>query len=248
MKVFVYSLQREISQIISDHLSDSGHLCFSFDTMSDLSESLRSLNKMPDLLILDYLSFNHDIFNIHNYFYDAHIDVPVIFYNDPCLLRSTRASHWKAQLEITHTSYEEKDFSTYEPLFKALEELIESDELKPYISLLQSPKPLPTSLIKDKYTLQYLQENQNDCIHKFKERNNLPNNLFYLLTILQERKNISLSYNDIVEIYKKDGKQITKESLKVLMSKLKKVIHQDKECNFLIYHDDDRYKFVRYKI
>ena len=203
---------------------------------------------MPDLLIMDYLSFNHDIFNIHKYFSETNVAVPVIYYNDPCLLRSTRAMHWKAQLEITYTSYKQIDFSTYEPLFKSLEDLIEADEFKPYISLLQPPKELPTSLIKDKYTLQYLQENQNDCIHQFKERNNLPNNLFYLLRILQENKNLSLSYNDIVELYEKDGKQITKESLKVLMSKLKKAIHQDKNCNFLIYHDEDRYKFVRYKI
>ena len=45
-----------------------------------------------------------------------------------------------------------------------------------------------------------------------------------------------------------DGKSITKESLKVNMSKLKKYIHNDKKCNFLIYHDKDRYRFVRYKI
>ena len=45
-----------------------------------------------------------------------------------------------------------------------------------------------------------------------------------------------------------DGLLLTKESLKVLMSSLKKIIHQDKECNFLIYHDKDRYRFIRYKV
>ena len=150
MKVFIYSPQGELSQIISDHLSDKGHLCFPFGSMSDLSLSLRSLNKMPDILIMDYMSFNHDIFNIYKYFEETNIKVPVIFYNDPCLLRSTRASHWKAQLEITQQKYITKDFSPFEPLFKDLEELIESKEFKPYISLLQPAKKLPESLIKDK--------------------------------------------------------------------------------------------------
>lgn len=248
MKLFLYSQQREISQIISDHLSDKGHLCFIFDTMSDLSITLRSLKTMPDLLIMDYLSFNHDIFNIYDYFKFTNIKVPVIFYNDPCLLCSTRAIHWKMQLEITQKRFLNMDFSSYQTLFRDLEDLIESKEFKPYISLLQTPKKLPESLIKDKYTLQYLQENKDDCIHQFKERTNLPNNLFYLLTLLQRNKDLELSYEDIEELYKENGKSITKESLKVNMSKLKKYIHNDKKCNFLIYHDKDRYRFVRYKI
>lgn len=248
MKVFIYSLQREISQIISDHLSDKGHLCFAFNTMSDLSESVRNLKTLPDLLVLDYLTFNHDIFNVYEYLEQINLKFPVIFYNDPCLVRSTRALHWKAQLELTQMHYDKKDFSSYEPLLKDLEDLIEAKEFKPYISLLQPPQKVPESLIRDKYTLQYLRENQDDCIIEFKERMKLPNNLYFLLSILQENKNLELSYKDIADIYEKKGKHITKESLKVLMSSLKKIIHQDKECNFLIYHDKDRYRFIRYKV
>ena len=185
---------------------------------------------LPDLLILDYLTFNHDIFNVYDYMDNLNIKVPLIFYNDPCLLRSTRALHWKTQLELTQARYPKRDFSTYEPLLNELEALIEAKEFKPYISLLQAPQKVPASLIREKYTLQY------------------PGNLFFLLSVLQEYKNLELSYNDIAEIYEKKGKHITKESLKVLMSKLKKIIHQDKECNFLIYHDKDRYQFVRYKV
>ena len=248
MKVFIFSLQREISQIISDHLSDKGHLCFSFDTMSDLSVALRSLKTMPDLLILDYLTYNHDIFNVYEYFYQTNLQIPVIFYNDPCLLRSRRSLHWKTQLEITQRKYLQKDFTELEPLFSDLEELIEAKEFKPYISLLQPPQKLPDSLIKDKYTLQYLQENQDDCIYNFKERTKLPGNLFYLLNLLQKHKDLELSYKDLEELYEENGRHITKESLKVLMSRLKKFIHEDKEFNFLIYHDEDRYRFVRFKL
>lgn len=248
MKLFIYSLQREISQIISDHLSDNGHLCFIFDTMSDLSDSIRNMKLLPDLLILDYLTFNHDIFNVYDYMDHLNIKVPLVFYNDPCLLRSTRALHWKTQLELTQPRYPEKDFSIYDPLLQELANLIEAKEFKPYISLLQPPQKVPASLIREKYTLQYLKENQDDCIINFKERTKLPGNLFFLLSILQEYKNLELSYNDIAEIYEKKGRHITKESLKVLMSKLKKIIHQDKECNFLIYHDKDRYRFVRFKV
>ena len=203
---------------------------------------------MPDILILDYLTYNHDVFNVYDYLDKLGFKMPVIFYNDPCLMRTSRAAHWMTILETTQIKYIQKDFSPYKPLLEELAELIESEAFKPYISLLQEPKPLPASLIKDAYTLQYLLENKDDCIYQFKERTKLPNNLFYLLLTLQRNKDMLLSLKDISNLYKKDGREITVDSLKVLMSKLKKQIHDDKQCNFLIYHDKEMYRFVRYKI
>ena len=110
MKLFIYSPQREIGQIISDHLSAQGNHCFAFETLEDLYSLITSMTKYPDLLILDYLSFNHDIFNIYTYLKSLDANLPVIFYNDPCLTRSTRAAHWKSVLEITQFGYKQKDF------------------------------------------------------------------------------------------------------------------------------------------
>lgn len=248
MRIFIYARQHEISQIISDHLSEKGNLCFAFANQPDVSMAVRNQKKLPDLMILDYMLYNHDIFNIYTYMDEVNLKFPVIFYNDPCLIRSNRAAHWKAIIEITQTKYITKDFSDYEPVLNSLAELIESEEFKPYISLLQPAKPVPLSLVKDSYTLQYLKENKDDCIYQFQERNNIPKNIFYLLVLLQKNKEVPLTLKEIADYYKKDGKEITIESLRVIMSRLRKYIRNDRECNFLIYHDQDRFKFVRYKI
>ena len=247
MKIFIYSRHREISQIIADHLSYKGNHCIPFFTLSDLSSMMKNLQVGPDLLILDYLTFNHDIFNVYTYFKSLNKSIPVIFYNDPCLTRSTRALHWKAILELTLSDYDKKDYSIYDEVFIELAELIESNEFLPYVSLLQPPKEIPQSLIKERLTLQYMKDMSDDCITSFKQRNNLPNNLFYLLSLLQKNKDSSLSIDRILEYYKMDGKQMTEKSLKVLISNLKKKIRSDKECAFLIYHEDGKYRFVRYK-
>ena len=247
MKIFIYSPQREISQIISDHLSCKEDHCIAFETMEDLSSLVRNMEKGPDLLILDYLSFNHDIFNIFSYLKKIQKPIPVIFYNDPCLTRSTRAAHWKALLELTQTEYKKKDFSYLDSIFKKLEELISSEEFSPYVSLLQPPKTVPDYLIKDKYTLDYMKEKSDDCIKSFRDRNKVPKNLFYLLSLLQKNKDIPMRLSDIIELYKNDGKEITENSLKVLISKLKNLIRSDKQCGFLIYQEDGTYRFVRYK-
>ncbi len=248
MKIFIYSPQMEISQIISDHLQEKENLCFVFQNFSDLTCEVMNQKKQPDLLVLDYLSFNHDLFNIYEFFSKKSLFLPVIFYNDPCLTRSTRTSHWLAQLEALLCRHITKDFSKYEPLFIYLEELIESDEFRPYITLLQPAKTLPPDFIKDKYTLRYLKENSDDCIYSFKERTGIPQNYFYLLKLMQKNKDMLLSIKDIQNLYKENGKEISEGSIKVLLSTLRKYIREDRECNFLIYNEKDMYRFIRYKI
>ncbi len=216
--------------------------------MENLSALVRSMQKGPDLLIFDYLTFNHDIFNIYQYLKLIRKPIPVIFYNDPCLTRSRRALHWKAILELTQEDFAKKDYSAYNKVFEHLEKLIDSRDFLPYISLLQPPQQLPESLIKDKYTLQYIKENSDDCIKDFRERNKIPNNLYYLLSLLQKNKAAPMTLSYIIDLYKEDGKEITEKSLKVLISKLKGLIRADKKCNFLIYQENGSYRFVRYKI
>ena len=248
MKIFIYSPQREISQIISDHLAAKGNRCIVHYTTEDLVTDISALKKMPDLLILDYLSYNHDIYNIYENFEKLNLNLPVIFFNDPCLTRSTRTNHWLAQLEMLMCKTIYRDFSSYKPVFEDLEELIEAEEMQPYIPLLQKAKPLPENYIKEQFTLQYLKEQSDDCIHSFCERNNLPANLFYLLDTFQKNRNLFLSYSDIKKIYEEDGKIITEKSLSVLISKLRKRIREDNQTCFLIYQENNKFKFVRYKV
>ena len=247
MKIFIYSPQREISQIISDHLSGKTNHCIVFEKLDDLSSLIRSMAEGPDLLILDYLSYNHELFNIYAYLKKIQKQFPVIFYNDPCITRSSRIAHWKSMLEITQNSYENKDFSYLDEVFTKLEELILSKELSPYISLLQPPAKVPDSMIKDKYTLQYLKDNSDDCITSFRERNKLPNNLFYLLSLFQKNKDYPIKLQRIIELYEEYEKKISEKSLKVLISRLKSLIRADKECGFLINQEKETYRFIRYK-
>ena len=247
MKIFIYSPQREISYIIADHLSSKSETCIVFEKLEDLSSTIRNMKKGPDLLVMDYLSYNHDLFNVYSYLKAINKQIAVIFYNDPCLTRSTRVLHWKSLLEMTQPLYQKNDFTVFDDIFEKLQELVESKEFSQYISLLQPPKKVPDSLIKDKYTLQYIKDNCDDCITSFKTRNHLPNNLFYLLSLLQKNKTVPVKLNQLIDLYKDDGKEITPRSLKVYISQLKNIIRKDKECCFLINQDNGAYRFIRYK-
>lgn len=246
MVIFIYSPQRDISQIISDHLSEKGNICFVFTNQNEIITALKNLLKRPDLVILDYMCFNHDSFNIFQHFKEQNLLVPVLFYNDPCLTAPTRAQHWRSQIEKNQQHYIHRNFDSIQPVLNALEELIEAKEFRKYISLLQPPEKLPKELIKDSFTLEYIQNNENDCIYNFKDRSKLPNNLFYLLKLLQEHKSSPITLEQIIELYNDDKKTISESSLKVLISTLKNRIRKDKDCKFFILTENNTYRFIKY--
>lgn len=248
MKVFIFSKQREIAQVISDHLSDKGHLCFPFFKLEDLRSIIEKTDNRPDLLILDYMTFNHAMFDIYHFFERRKYHIPIVYYNEPCLIMPTRTEHWLVQIEYKQNYYIKMDLETLRPILTDLEELIEAPEFNPYVSLLQPPKPLPKSLVRDQLTLNYLRENENDCIYEFKNRIRLSPSLFYLLEILQKNKSEPLTLKEILSVYKKDNKQMTEASLKVIMSRLRSKIRQNPDCGFLINYSDNKYRFVRYRI
>jgi len=248
MKVFIYSKQREIAQVIADHLSDKGHLCFSFYKLENIREVIEKTDSKPNLLIIDYTAFNHAMYDIYRQFERHKYHVPIVYYNEPCLVMPTRTEHWLVQINYKQNYYLKLDLEQYRPILTDLEELIEAPEFKPYVSLLQEPKPLPKSLVHDQLTLNYIRENENDCIYEFKYKIKLSPSLFYLLSILQQNKSEPMSLEDILLKYKKDKKQMTLASLKVQMSRLRSKIRENPDCGFLINYSEKKYRFVRYKI
>ena len=247
MRVYIHSPLIELADIIADHLIGQGHTCYVIENLEKLFLTINNQQTLPDLLVLDYTSFNHDSFNAarnltrHNKF------LPLIFYNDPVLTRSHRALHWKAQIELLQCRCGEQDLSVYDEIFASIQTLIESKELRPYVPLMQPPKPLPDELKKQRFTLDFIRKNLQDTVIAFKERTKLPESLFYLLQILQEHKKEDMTLEEILEVYKKDGKTMKLESLKVLMSRLRNTIRKDLNCSFLILHENKTYKFIMYK-
>lgn len=246
MKVYIFSTQREIGQLITDQLSLKDHLCYPFHTFELLKDFVTKNTLKPDLLILDYLSFNHDIFNIYRYFDRYKHHVPVVFYNDPCLLRPSRCEHWLLLIQRLQNFYLKFDLEKYRPILQDLEDLVESPSVKPYIYLFAKPKPLPPMLIKDPYTLEFV-NTHNDSLSYFQKEIHLRPSLFYLLSLLYKHQTSEISQEEILELYQEDGKQMTIQSLKVLISQLRQIIRKNHQCGFFIYSHDKKYKIVYYK-
>ncbi len=247
MRVYLFSPQKGIAEIIADHLRAEDHDCLVINKIEDVFLRISNEIKKPDLLVLDYLSYNHDTFNIIKNLNDYNVYLPTIFYNDPCLVRSNRIRHWRSQVQLLQCKDERKDLDFFDKIFKSIQDFVESEEMRPYISLMQIPKKLPDRLLKQQITMDTIKDNISDGILAFKKRSKLSNSLYYLLEIFQKNKNCLISIGDILKEYSRDGKQMTQDSLRVLISKLRNGIRKDKACPFIIVKEKDCYEFITFK-
>lgn len=245
MRVYIFSPQVEIAELIADNLTDNENMCIPFPTFTQLYEEVKNAKKYPDLLILDYMMYNHEAFSITENLNQHNIYLPVVWYNDPCIQASSRVRHWKTMIKTLQCENEpNKDLSHFDDLFLKLQNLVECDELRPYIALMQKPEPLPEKYIRKKITLDYIKKMNIDNIKEFQHRSKLSDSLYYLLTVFFRNKDAPLTKDLIIEEYKKDFKTIEKKSLNTMICNLRKAIRDDGHCNFYITGTKKFYTFI----
>lgn len=253
MKIYIDSTQIEIAEILSDELKKMKHDVINLTNTNSLFSTIQNSKTHPDLLVLDYLLFNHDIFNLASALEKVKCYSPFLFYNDPCITRGSRSSHWagliqeKINISEERTPLKEifnKNKENYLMIFSNLEKLVESKELSPYIELMQKPKPFPNEVKKSLF--ERLKEHDDyKLVNNFKTRTNLSENLFNLLLILQEARENPLTAEELSQIYSEKHNIISENSIKVLISNLRKKIHSDIKCNFSIQKNKKGYFLVK---
>ncbi len=235
MTIIFASTQPELCYYIIKQLKEFSCLFISDTKM--LFPTIENQKESSDLLVLDYLLFNHDIFNIHNYIKDElHVFLPIIFYNDPCMLLDDKKENWKSMLNILYSYQEDYNYSKYEAFLSKLATVLDSKEIAPYIEL--KPKRIDTQNFNP---LNFLTK---DKLISVKKEYKIPSNLFFLLTILFDNRNYTLTLNDIKKIYEDYDKQISIESLKVLLSNLKKYLAMDEKNRFSIIKHEKGFQLL----
>jgi hypothetical protein len=121
-------------------LEDAGNTCCVYTEKSLFYEAVANMKKAPDLLLLDYLVFNHDTFNVYRYLEEINRMIPLLFYNDPLPSPETRVRYWQMMLSLYYSDTS-INLTLYTPLLGLLAQIIGSDTVLPYLSLLQPPRP-----------------------------------------------------------------------------------------------------------
>ena len=238
MKVYLITSQVEIGYILCEEIRKTGHFCIFYSDLEAFFLGMKNSIEYPDLIVADYLIYNHDSFNLYTALLSDDIYTPVIFYNDPCITRSNRANHWWGHIkeclafnEETSPSYKlfKKNEKSYKSFFEKLADIVESDDLSQYIPLMQKPKPIPEEFKKS--LRERLKEFSYDSmIESFRKRVKLPQNLYNTLRIFIENKGNPISISKLSEIYSRRFTKISVDSTRVNISRLKNYIEKDPNC------------------
>lgn len=243
MTIYLYSEDKEIIQILAQELQKDNHSCILFNDQISFLNSI--VKQTVDLTMIDYTAWNHDIFPFIGFMREQKIFQPFLFYNDPCITLNTRAKHWEMQLRTLLNMFPMKDkeveknfIERYKPVFENLANLVESKELAPYIPLMAPVKQLPDEL-PARNSLEWLKKHYAETNSENSNTEvNLPNNLKFLFNYLISKKSIEVSFSEIIEYYQTNNKTLNEKSLKVLISKLRSSINNEK---YVIITKDNSY-------
>ena len=252
MNVFLCTTQPEVFCFLTRRIQNAGNNCIMFSNLMGIITAIDNSKIPPDLVIMDYTLENHLVTdNPYDRIYKKKLYMPLIFYNDPCIAEGARVSVWKELIKEFNDKKFIPEGRTNVPKIEDIEKIlvivnnfIESEDFRPYIKLMQRPKPFPKN-----FTIDYLaQSMESDLIHynrinTFKEEHNLSENLYALLQIFFDSRNIELKTSQILKMYAQKKAKISEKSLGVLISNLRKAFKEAEDCTFSIKKVPGGYKF-----
>lgn len=244
MTIYFLTSQPEICQILQNYLQE--HQCYIFSTFEPVVDLIDNKKIYPDLIVADYICHNHDFFNIFQQMNKHARHIPLIYYNDPVITANNRVFHWKTSIFLADIHNEEHKLDEFDSIFNTIASLIESPKLRPYIKLMQEPKPLPKDLLINELYKDFDYENIEARLYKLKKIENMTESLFFLLTLLYKLQDKPLSYEDLLNEYKTSSKQMKIESLKVKLSRLNSIIKKHPELRLTINKTNSGFQLVEF--
>lgn len=245
MTIIFLTLQPEICHIFANNLPD--HTCFVFSQPENFLSIIRNMKNPPDLLVLDYTLFNHDIFNIYEQMEDECTHIPAIFYNEPCTSKLSRAKFWEYIIKYEDCFNKDLDTSIYVPVFEVIQKIVEDPDLSAYIPLMQKPKPLPQNFLKHNlFSRQEVFNTLEKQLYTLHHTQGMTPSKFYLLQLFYQNLDKYITLEQIQEEYKKDNREISISSLKVQISRLRTIMKNTERNRLIIINNKNGYKMVEF--
>ncbi|MFA6857511.1 MAG: helix-turn-helix domain-containing protein [Treponema sp.] len=232
MTIYFYTLQKKICKKIADILEENHNVCCIYTDENDFYTAVTNMKKYPDLLLLDYLVFDHDTFNVYRYMNEINCKIPLLFYNEPPSIYLTRVQHWNMILNLYYTD-SCINIADYEPTLKLLSSLVNSKELGPYISLLQIPKPYPEDEKKDSfspYINPFLFNEKFPLIQK-----HISSSLYSVFCILYINRKKSVSIEEIQSLLHERNIEVTINTIYSDISRIRSLFRTSDMTNMDIH-------------
>ena len=190
MTVYFFTKQIAVCEKIVDKIICRGMYAIPHYGQKFFCHLLNKHGTLPDLFVMDYTMFQHDMLNIYRYMREQDVIVPLIFYNDPYPPDGERVNYWLFQQARHFTGL--KISPEIRELLYAIQSAVESPEIKPYIPLIQAPLPFgEADICSQNPKIPVLPYNIN--IYEIRKKTKMPPTIFNLFTKLVDRYNTCIS-------------------------------------------------------
>lgn len=227
MNILLVIPQIYVAGAIATMCEREGNKCTLFTLPSEFFTMIENIRQEPDLIVLDYTSFNHTIFNVYRYMKMQHKKIPVIFYNDPYPAAGRRHAHWENILNLVNADFFQP--KRYRAVFKTIEECIESEHIRPYVPLLQPPRPEPFSALENQKRTAY--PTAGTEIAYLAAYFKLSGTTLLLFELLYKNRDTPLSVATIKTKFTKAGSPIQTATIYALIKRLRDKFSMTQEIN-----------------
>jgi DNA-binding response OmpR family regulator len=219
MTIYFYTRQKKICRKIADILEEKNNICCIYTDEKEFCTALSNMKKYPDLLLLDYLVFNHDIFNVYKYMQEIECQIPLVFYNDPFPPQKIRVQYW---IMILKLYYSDAGVNTdlYISTLNIVAEAVCSDKLCPYITLMRPPLSYPDP---EDSCVEFLPAVSPKIQDKtiISIRNELPDSLYSVFIVLYEQREKTISILELQLLLKQKDRDIKIDTVYSDISRLR---------------------------
>ncbi len=186
-----------------------------------------------EYIVIDAKYLQLDMFNPYEEMKKSANPVPIVVYNDPYPAPDERAAYWVAK-NITYFSPDiisKYDIEDLHPAFHLIESYVNSPEINPYITCINTPKP-------------YFSDKQRETmldVKEFQRKNKLSPSRMKVFECLHNNIGCPISEDDICYRMWKEVNAKRKQTLYSYIYDLRKACKNEKSLRIFIEHDSKGY-------
>lgn len=161
MRIFFLTREPDVCQLLADKFAGIDTEIKIFPIITKLFQSIFDVGITPDILFLDFLYFQSDIFDFYGLLKKHDKMFPVVYYNHPFPIPTKRKFFWSFNLQKTGYF---SDLSRIDPLLEIMEKALLDSKIYPYVSVIQQPVPYKSA------NLRYIEPLHESEIEFYKDR------------------------------------------------------------------------------
>jgi len=233
--IYFLTKEKDVCDEIASELIEKGQSAIVFTDMQKYQAAVvqEGVTRI-DLLAIDFRMIDPTYLDPYKMMEESKLFIPLIFYNDPLPDADERAVFWKVQLRDRLGEYMPLTIlNRVFPLFKMIQDIVNSSELNPYISVISKPLDFNNRF----------SNSLDNCfdIENYRKEIHIQNSRYKLFLYLYKNIGKNISAKEICNYLWNDYSEKNLKNLYTYIHDLRNAFKKERNNIFEIKHDGKEY-------